>query len=1053
MWKATEISPLKLKLSTERQTEVPTYFSWLCSACNKDLHLEAESIGCSGNNCNRWYHPSCVMSDKRYAKLTTDPNSKWYCPECTPDHQDKLLQIQHLPKFQPSASTNDFVSQKWGLLSDIKDKLERAYLKIVTWKRNLFKLPSGPSGKSYIAELQRLIDLWVNKTPLESVALLAQSVFGPIMLQKPSRTSKNRDHIKYLTERLNKWKNGQFDILVSECEAIQSRLIHSERKSEHVEKVFVRLMLQGKVSAALRWITNNNSNLLDIDSDVIDKLKLKHPEAASIDPETLISGEIPTFEPVIFENIDGMAIAKAAKVTKGSSGPTGLDSDMWRRILCSKSFNNYSANLCDSLAKMARRLCTEYVDPSSICTLLNCRLIPLDKNPGIRPIGIGEVLRRIIGKSVITFLKPEIIESVGPLQLSAGQEGGCEAACHAMREMFDDDDSEGVLLVDASNAFNSLNRKTALLNIRHLCPTLSIYLINTYRQACKLFLPNGSFLLSNEGTTQGDNCSSGFYSISTFLLIKQLADIKGCSQLWYADDAGAVGKLIALKLWWDKLLEIGPPLGYFPNASKTWLVVKPEYLQDAKDIFHGTNIRITEEGPEDDDPKSGQRYLGSALGTEAFQKQYVNDKVTMWINELEVLCDIAKIEPQLAYAAYTFGLSKRWIYVMRTIPNISEYLKPLEDCIRTKFIPTITGAYQFNDLDRDIYSLPTKHGGLGIFNPAKISDLEYKYSISATKPLVNIIKQQNITLSPELNIEIMTEIKKAKSSITSQKTCYHVNKLKLLKQECTPQAAKSLDILCEKGSSSWLTALPLKEFGFILNKQEFVDAVLLRYNHPLQGIPKVCACSKPNSVDHSLICKRGGFVSLRHNQIRDLEAHWLTEVCKDVQTEPKLLPLTGESFRYKTANTAPDARLDIVARGLWSSMERTFFDVRVFHHGALSNNCGPIEKAYQKHEMEKKRTYNARIIEVEKSSFTPLVFSTAGGMGEEGNKYHKRLASLLANKRGNSYSDTAAYIRRKLRFSILRTTLMAVRGYRGTMVRKDHANSDINLIPYENQHY
>ena len=783
--------------------------------------------------------------------------STWYSEMTSPCTLKFGRKSTDLPDYEPSSCSEDFICPMWGAFSDIKNKLEGAYSKIVKWKRNMFRLPSGHAGKAFVQELQRLIDLWANKTSLESVALLAQSVFVPIMLQKPSKKSKNRDHIRYLNERLGKWKQGLFDVLVSECEAIQSKLLYSKKKPEHIEKVFVRLMLQGKVSAALRWITNNNSNLLDINSDVIQQLKQKHPEAANVDLDTLLSGEIPRVEPVIFENIDGNAISKAAATTKGSSGPTGVDSDTWRRILCSKSFGNNSANLCDSIAKMSRCLCTEYVDPKSISTLLNCRLIPLDKDPGIRPIGIGEVLRRVIGKSVITLIKPEIIEAVGPLQLSAGQEGGCEAACHAMRQLFDDDQSEGVVLVDASNAFNSLNRRSALLNIRYLCPTIAIYLINTYRMSCKLFLPDGSFLLSNEGTTQGDNCSSGFYSVSTFLLIKRLAEVEDCSQLWYADDAGAVGKLRALRIWWDKLLEIGPPLGYFPNASKTWLVVKQEYLQDAKDIFGDTKIRITMEGPEDDDPKNGQRYLGSALGTESFQKKYVSEKVTRWIRELEDLCKIAKMEPQLAYAAYTFGLSKKWIYVMRTIPNISEYLKPLEECIRTKFIPVILGGkYQPNELDRDIYSLPTKHGGLAIFNPAEMCDSEYKYSLAATNPLVDTIITQDITISTEHNLKITEEIRKAKRDITVHKKQQHLIKLCQLKHKCTLMAAKNLDILCEKGSSSWLTALPLKEFGFVLNKQEFSDALLLRYNHPLQGVPKVCACSKPNSVDHALICKK-----------------------------------------------------------------------------------------------------------------------------------------------------------------------------------------------------
>ena len=127
---------------------------------------------------------------------------------------------------------------------------------------------------------------------------------------------------------------------------------------------------------------------------------------------------------------------------KGAAGPSGIDSDLWKRILCSKSYGKIATNACDSIARMCRRLCTEYVDPDSISSLVACRLIPLDKNPGLRPIGIGECIRRIMGKAVTNFLRPEIINSVGPLQLAAGMEGGCEAAIHAMNSLFEDDDCE-----------------------------------------------------------------------------------------------------------------------------------------------------------------------------------------------------------------------------------------------------------------------------------------------------------------------------------------------------------------------------------------------------------------------------------------------------------------------------------------------------------------------------------------------------------------------------------------------------------------------------------
>ena len=71
------------------------------------------------------------------------------------------------------------------------------------------------------------------------------------------------------------------------------------------------------------------------------------------------------------------------------------------------------------------------LDPQHIRSYTASRLIPLDKNPGVRPVGVGEVLRRIVGKSITTSLKPELIESTGPIQMCAGIKGGVEAAVHA----------------------------------------------------------------------------------------------------------------------------------------------------------------------------------------------------------------------------------------------------------------------------------------------------------------------------------------------------------------------------------------------------------------------------------------------------------------------------------------------------------------------------------------------------------------------------------------------------------------------------------------------
>ena len=105
------------------------------------------------------------------------------------------------------------------------------------------------------------------------------------------------------------------------------------------------------------------------------------------------------------------------------------------------------------------------------------------------------------------------MEVAGPLQLCAGQPAGVEAAIHAVRSWYEEEATEGILLVDASNAFNSLNRQSALLNLRHLCPPIAPILINCYRDPSSLFV-DGEKLWSEEGTTQGDPLAMPFYALA-----------------------------------------------------------------------------------------------------------------------------------------------------------------------------------------------------------------------------------------------------------------------------------------------------------------------------------------------------------------------------------------------------------------------------------------------------------------------------------------------------------------------------------------------------------
>jgi len=230
----------------------------------------------------------------------------------------------------------------------------------------------------------------------------------------------------------------------------------------------------------------------------------------------------------------------------------------------------------------------------------------------------------------------------------------------------------------------------------------------------------------------------------------------------------------------------------------------------------------------------------------------------------------------------------------------------------------------------------------------------------------------------------------------------------------------------EKGASSWLSALPITSIGYTLNKQEFTDAVCMSYGWQVKGIPTHCACGETNSVDHSLSCKLGDYTAMGHNSVRDSEAQIMREVCRGFQTKPTLLPINENDYERKV-NTADNARLDISVRGQWNSCEKTFFNIRITHPTLQSYSGKSLAEIYQQHEKEKDK-YNQRVIDIEKSSFHPLVFTT-GGMALECNRVNKRLAEKIAEKRREPYESVMTYIRTKLRFALLRSALAAIRGF------------------------
>ena len=151
----------------------------------------------------------------------------------------------------------------------------------------------------------------------------------------------------------------------------------------------------------------------------------------------------------------------------------------------------------------------------------------------------------------MAVLKNKVVSSAGSLQVCTGQEAGLEAAIHAVEKIFKEESAEAVLLVDAENVFNSINRRVFLHNISILCPAISTFVTNCYTTPARLFVIGGSEIKSTEWTTLEDPVAMAIYALGITSIVMMMVELvsKKCDNIKtvaFADDFSAAGELKSL---------------------------------------------------------------------------------------------------------------------------------------------------------------------------------------------------------------------------------------------------------------------------------------------------------------------------------------------------------------------------------------------------------------------------------------------------------------------------------------------------------------------------
>ena len=207
------------------------------------------------------------------------------------ENEDKLS--PNLPSYQKEKLVPD---RKYNTLdgNELVEIINKVYDDVITWRKNLFLVPTGKLGKDFIILMTYWLEQFNNNSDFKCIALKTFMILPSLFIQKPSKNSKVKDHIQKLQDRFELWNNCNIAELHRQGQTIQRKLTSSKRTDNNdIAKVFARLILQGNVNAAMRHLTDNSDQgLLPVTDVVINELKKKHPDPAPIQSDILLHGPL-----------------------------------------------------------------------------------------------------------------------------------------------------------------------------------------------------------------------------------------------------------------------------------------------------------------------------------------------------------------------------------------------------------------------------------------------------------------------------------------------------------------------------------------------------------------------------------------------------------------------------------------------------------------------------------------------------------------------------------------------------------------------------------------
>lgn len=829
--------------------------------------------------------------------------------------------------------------------------------------------------------------------------------FSYFCLSKPKRGGKHRPSLASVVKNnIQKFLSDPLATIIP-AEGASSRLPDAD---DNRAKLVGKKIANGDIKGAIRVLSSNDT-ILPQSPNTLATLQSKHP---SRHPDSQMP-EPPDATSVSALQLNMDQIRKAIlSFPGGSAGGYDLLLPQHLKDLISKASGDNGMHLLVAITRLCNKMLKGEIPRAILPILYGAKLIAFSKpNGGVRPIAIGNTLRRLTAKAAAFHVQAEVKSKLFPFQLGVAISGGAEAIVHTVRSFCNSKlispEPVAILKIDFENAFNTIRRDSFLGSIKEYLPEIYPFLFQCYRDPSVLTF-NDIVINSDEGIQQGDPLGPICFSLCIQRLISRLSS---ALNVWYLDDGTLAGDPQSVLSDFETILSVQSSFGLKINVKKCELsvlgsdstrseAVASSFLSQHSDLKMVDNVDL------------------NILGVPLFPNG-INEELSSRLNALKLAYSrLEKLDHHdaLFLLKNVFFLPKL-LYLLRTFPcHGINLIKDLDLCMMTCLEKITNCRYNPNTFRQA--TLPVKLGGLGvrrsediclpafIASSSKCASIVEKLLSTQDSTYFNFLLSDAVHSWKDLDSRLIVPANPA--SLRQKSWDLPVANLvlqDLIDQAPDPTSRSRLMAVSAPYAGVWLNAVPIPSLGLKLDNESLRISVALRLGVQIT-MPYTCVCGKPvqGTATHGLDCRKSSGKHARHSEVNNIIKRALTAAGVPSQLEPAGLS-RDDGKRPDGATIIP-----------WSQGKCAVWDftcvntVAASHIASASTRaCAPCEGAENK-----KRSKYSSLSNV--YDFNPVAVETMGPWGPNACVFINEIGKRLANVTGDPRST--AFLRQRIGMAV-----------------------------------